>query len=128
MRSARTCTPSDRPSKRQKPEVTPATDSDVSYDSEDSFQEEENDLLRLLPDDMVGTIFFGGFVNSLEVVKTVSCVSKEMQELAKTQVKMLDLRKCPNLTNLAFIVKRFPHLTVSTRTCIHFQFRILLFS
>jgi Leucine Rich repeat len=124
-------TPRERCVKRRKLEeaTTPATECDSSDDSCDDDHElwatggsdpqhadggSEN-LLQSLTEDTLGTIFFGGFLNSLEVVKSTSCVSKELIELAKTQVKMLDLRKCPHLTNskLQIVVRRFTHLTVS---------------
>jgi hypothetical protein len=128
-------TPSECSAKRRKLEetTTPATECDSSYysyddddDDDESWATGESDLhhddgegpenpLQRLTEDTLGTIFFGGYLNSFEVVKSASCVSKEMVELAKTQVKMLDLRKCPYLTNskLQIVARRFPHLSVS---------------
>ena len=127
-------TPSERSAKRRKLQeaTTPATECDSSYcscDDDDSWatggsdlqiedEEGPENLLQRLTEDTLGTIFFGGFLNSFEVVKSTSCVSKEMIELAKAQVKMLDLRKCPQLTNskLQIVARRFAHLTVSIGT------------
>ena len=99
---------------------TPETNSDVTHGTSDDdnsdcdFDEGEN-IVKALPDDILGAIFFGGFVDSLEVINTTSCISKGAMALAQTQVKMLDLRKCSKLTSakLSFLVNRFPHLQVS---------------
>ena len=115
-----------RPCKRRKLEDTPETDSDESYgsyaiadsdDSEDDNDEAKN-LVEILPDDVVGAIFFGGYVDSLEVLNNTSCLSKGAMKLAETQVKMLDLRKCSKLKSakLSFLVNRFPQLEVRTTT------------
>lgn len=101
-------------------EDTPDTNSDVTHDTFDndnsaSDVDERENIVEALPDDLLGAIFFGGFVDSLEVINTTSCISKGAMALAQTQVKMLDLRKCSKLTSakLSFLVNRFPHLQVS---------------
>mmetsp|Transcript_24121 Transcript_24121/g.35746 ORF Transcript_24121/g.35746 Transcript_24121/m.35746 type:complete len:341 (-) Transcript_24121:48-1070(-) len=101
-----------RPIKRrrlQKEEV-PDTDSDVTCDSDG--EGEEYDIVKFLPSDILGSVFFGGYINSLEVVKTASCICKELAEIAKEKVIMLDLRRCPLMVNsdLPSLTKRFPNL------------------
>jgi hypothetical protein len=118
MSVARNHTPKGRPTKRQKLADTPATVAS-NFSDEESFAEEEDDTpLKLLPDDILGSIFFGGFVDSLEVVKINSVASRRMQDVAKATVTMLDLRRTMIETeNLASIVARFPNLTVSWCGC-----------
>ncbi|KAI2492232.1 F-box and leucine-rich repeat protein 13 [Fragilaria crotonensis] len=115
--SRKCCTPSDKPCKRLKVEDTPDTNSDVTHSTFDNDNsagdvDERENIVEALPDDLLGAIFFGGFVDSLEVINTTSCISKGTMALAQTQVKMLDLRKCSKLTSakLSFLVNRFPHL------------------
>lgn len=111
-------TPRGRAAKRQKLEDTPATVASNYSDEESCIVEEDDDVgipLKLLPDDMIGSIFFGGYFDSFEVVKINSITSKRMQDIAKAQVTMLDLRKTNiKAENIASIVKRFPNLTVSS--------------
>lgn len=111
-----TRTPKGRPTKRQKLVDTPATVASNFSDEESFLAEEENDddiPLKLLPDDILGSIFFGGFVDSFEVVKTNSITSRRMQDVAKATVTMLDLRRTKIETeNIASIVARFPNITV----------------
>ena len=125
--SRKCCTPSDRPCKRLKMANAPETDSDVTHDTFDNENSDDRfdggkSIVEALPDDLLGAIFFGGFVDSLEVVNTTSCISKGAMALAETHVKMLDLRKCSKLTSakLSFVVNRFPHLQVSNTESIGF--------
>jgi hypothetical protein len=131
MSVASNCTPKGRPTKRQKLVDTPATVAS-NFSDEESFAEEEKDddiPLKLLPDDILGSIFFGGFVDSLEVVKTNSVASRRMQDVAKATVTMLDLRRTKIETeNIASIVARFPNITVSWCGCQRVKFHSLLLS
>lgn len=92
---------------------TPDTFSDVTYGSDE--ESEEYDIIQFFPSDILGSIFFGGYVNSLEVVKTASCICKDLEEIAKEKVTMLDLRRCPMMvtSDLSVLTKRFPNLQVS---------------
>jgi len=89
---------------------TPDTFSDVTYGSDE--ESEEHDIVEFFPSDILGSIFFGGYVNSLEVVKTASCICKDLMEIAKEKVTMLDLRRCPMMvtSDLSVLTKRFPNL------------------
>jgi hypothetical protein len=71
-------------------------------------------LFKSLTDDTIGIIFFGGYLNSLEIVNVTSCICNVSMQLAKTHVKLLDLRKCVVLSNpsLSLLPRRFTSLTV----------------
>mmetsp|Transcript_9227 Transcript_9227/g.10530 ORF Transcript_9227/g.10530 Transcript_9227/m.10530 type:complete len:115 (-) Transcript_9227:1354-1698(-) len=77
---------------------------------------EDAGLVERLPSDILGLFFFGGYVNSLEVARTTSCICKELAELAKEKVTMLDLRRCPLLVkqDLPSLTNRFPNLQVGS--------------
>lgn len=116
-------TPVTRSAKRRKIAETPSTEESsdsvrapLERDQDGGEEGESSSVVELLPDDMLGKIFLGGYVNSIEVSKTTSCISKQFQRISREQVNMLDLRRCPNLLNgsMASIAARFPNLTVST--------------
>ena len=110
--------PIDRSCKRVKLCETPTTDSDASFSSDDDSPLQTPHLFEALPADLLGTILFSGYVDSLEIIHKTSCISKEAMELARSQVKMLDLRMCVKLhsSNLSFLIERFPMLEVSKQS------------
>lgn len=69
--------------------------------------------LEMLSDDLLGNVFFSGYVNSIDIVKSITMVSKRTKQVAHKSVKMLDLRKLPNLqaNDVAAIVKRHGNLS-----------------
>lgn len=103
-------TPYRRPAKRQKREETPQTDIEDDENDEESC-DGDLDITEVLPDDLLGTIFFGGYLNTLEVVKVTSLISKNFQRLASLYVKMLDLRRIQDIP-VAHLVKRFRNVEV----------------
>ena len=64
--------------------------------------------LEMLPDEVLGTCFFSGFVNTIDIITNVTMVSKRTREVAAKSVKMLDLRALPKLEahHVAAIVAR----------------------
>lgn len=68
-----------------------------------------------LSDDVLGMCLFSGFLDPSETAR-LRLVSKRILSIASEQVKVLDLRKCKNLTpfHVESIVESFRNLTVST--------------
>lgn len=54
-------------------------------------------LTDVLPDAILSTIFYGGYLDSLTAIKVSSQVCKLIRALGNTAVKTLDLRKCLEL-------------------------------
>jgi hypothetical protein len=110
-------------------EVDGESDQDNSMHSLDSLSPSKRqrlsfdvDLTANLPDDILAKIFFGGYVNTMEVIQSVSCVSKQLQRVAQEAVKMLDLRACtPALKaeHVSSLVKRFKNVSVSSILFFH---------
>jgi hypothetical protein len=73
-----------------------------------------------LLDDIVGTCFFSGFLDSIEIIR-LSRVSKRFRSIASQQVQHLDLRGCTKLdkNRIQNMVSRFPNLTVSENFLSH---------
>jgi hypothetical protein len=69
--------------------------------------------LEMLPDEVIGKIFFSGFVNSIDIITNVTMVSKRTRRVANKSVKMLDLRALPKLeaSHVAAIVSRHGHVS-----------------
>ena len=72
-------------------------------------------LMECLHDDLIVQCLFGGYLNTLDVVRTVSRLSKRIQQLAHRHVRLLDLRGLLKLRpeNVRCIVKRYPNVMVS---------------
>jgi hypothetical protein len=86
-----------------------------SYSASDVTVEHE-DVTEALPDDLLSKCFFGGFLNSLDIVRSLSCVNKRLQTVAQSTVKLLDLRSCKSLraVDTSNLVSRFRNLSVSS--------------
>jgi hypothetical protein len=69
---------------------------------------EKQSPLELLPDEVLGKCFFSGFVDSIDIVNSVTNVSKRTLAVANKSVKMLDLRALPKLeaSHVASIARR----------------------
>jgi hypothetical protein len=76
----------------------------------------KDDLTEVLAEDLLAKIFFGGYLNTIDIIQKISCLSKTLQRLAQSTVKLLDLRACtPALMvkDVANLVTRFKNLSVS---------------
>lgn len=69
--------------------------------------------LEILPDDVLGNVFFSGYVNSIDILTNVSLVCKKFRQIAHSSVKLLDLRALPKLeaSDVASIVARHGNLS-----------------
>lgn len=69
--------------------------------------------IEMLPDEVLGKCFFSGFVNSMDIITSVTYVSKRTTEVAHKSVKMLDLRALPKLTaaDIQTFVRRHANLS-----------------
>lgn len=69
--------------------------------------------LEMLSDDILGSIFFSGYVNSLDILTNVTMVSRRTRQVAYKSVKMLDLRALPKLEarDVATIVSRHGNIS-----------------
>eukprot|EP00978_Attheya_sp_CCMP212_P021018 scaffold60871_cov48-Attheya_sp.AAC.5 len=69
--------------------------------------------LDVLPDEVLSKIFFDGYVDSTEVIKNLSCVSKRFRSVAQETVLQLDLSRFEKIQpqNVASVVSRFHNLT-----------------
>jgi hypothetical protein len=111
-------------------EVDTDTDYDNSVHSSDPLTSKQRlsfdvDLTANLPDDILAKIFFGGYVNTMEVIQSVSCVSKQLQRVAHEAVKLLDLRACTpalKVENVASLVKRFKNVSVSSILLVYLDY------
>jgi hypothetical protein len=70
-------------------------------------------IFEKLPADVLAKSFFGGYVDSLQVLKISATVSKTTTAIAEKAVKMLDLRALNELTpeRLSELVSRFHYVT-----------------
>ena len=64
---------------------------------ETSNHSESPSILESLPDEMIVHCFFGGYMDTMEVLRSFCCVSRKLQQLAYTHVRMLDLRALTKL-------------------------------
>ena len=71
-------------------------------------------ILDVLPECMIGACFFEGYLDSMEIITSLSLVSKGMRQIGRETVKSLDLRKCTKLCpdDLKTLVNTFYNLTV----------------
>lgn len=76
-------------------------------------KKKQSSPIEMLPDEVLGQAFCSGFVNSIEIIKNVTMVSKRTRQVANKSVKMLDLRALPNLeaSDVASIVSRHGNLS-----------------
>ena len=70
--------------------------------------------LDVLPDCIIGACFFEGYLDTMEIITSISLVSQRMRQIGRETVKSLDLRKCPKLRpdDLKILVNTFYNLTV----------------
>lgn len=75
---------------------------------------DHQDVTEALPDDLLSKCFFGGFLNSIDIIRSLSCVNKRLRKVAQL-VKLLDLRSCKRLrpVDTSNLVNRFQKLSVS---------------
>lgn len=93
----------------------------ILFEGEEGISDEEgdnycaDDLFDMLPDDVLGKVLFSGYVDTIRLINTLTCVSRRTLKVAKETVKMIDLRNCKHLTvtNLGNITSRFGNLSVS---------------
>jgi len=87
---------------------TPAEPQIRQAQAEQPAKENKPNPLEMLPDEVLGKIFFSGFVNSIDIITNVTMVSKRTRQVANKSVKMLDLRALPKLEahHVAAIVGR----------------------
>lgn len=74
------------------------------------------DITEVLAEDLLAKIFFGGYLNTIDIIQKISCLSKTLQRLAQSTVKLLDLRACtPALMvkDVVNLVARFKNVSVS---------------
>uniref|UniRef100_A0A7S1VJW9 F-box domain-containing protein n=1 Tax=Grammatophora oceanica TaxID=210454 RepID=A0A7S1VJW9_9STRA len=76
-------------------------------------QARRSSVIEFLPDEVVAKVFFSGFMDSIEIIRTLSVVSKRLNKIAHSTVNMLDLRGCTSLTPIdtSSLVSRYSNLT-----------------
>lgn len=78
-----------------------------------SGDRENVNIFEMLPDSVLSKCFFDGYLNTVSVMKSLSCVSKRTQAVARETVKMLDLSRYLNLGvgDIETVAFRFPNLS-----------------
>lgn len=90
-------------------------DSELTFagDGSESKKSDAVDILSNLPEALIAQCFFGGYLDSIEVIRNVSCVCKSLRKMAGSYVKMLDLRAIHmNQHDVGSVVKCFSNLKV----------------
>jgi len=83
--------------------------------------------LEELPDSLIAHCLFSGYLNTNDIIKTLTKVNKHLRDIARTSVTLLDLRRYTNITptHMERIVSRFKNLSVRVSyfgsLCFHFS-------
>ena len=82
--------------------------------------------LEELPDSLIAHCLFSGYLNTNDIIKTLTKVNKHLRDIARTSVTLLDLRRYTNITpmHMERIVSRFKNLSVRVSYFCSLCFRV----